>query len=173
MTTTAIGVNTASPGVALVLNTADGAQMPAGTTAQRPSAVNGLMRYNSDSAMMEFYVNGKWGQNSLKGVTMNVVNAHSGANYVITGYLPHNINVQSIVAFTSGGGAANVVIFWGAPSAIGVGASLSNVVANSTSTAPVTAIANNVIGAGNQIWAFVTTTGGLIVNNLVIALNYV
>lgn len=34
--------------------------MPAGTTAQRQSAVNGHQRYNSDLGAMEIYVQGQW-----------------------------------------------------------------------------------------------------------------
>ena len=35
--------------------------MPSGTTAQRPSAANGMLRYNEDDAAFEGYANGEWG----------------------------------------------------------------------------------------------------------------
>ena len=35
--------------------------MPAGTTGQRPTAVNGMIRYNSSEAKFEGYANGAWG----------------------------------------------------------------------------------------------------------------
>ena len=35
--------------------------MPSGTTAQRPSASNGMFRYNSDDAAFEGYADGEWG----------------------------------------------------------------------------------------------------------------
>ena len=35
--------------------------MPAGTTAQRPSPINGMFRYNSDDAAFEGYADGAWG----------------------------------------------------------------------------------------------------------------
>lgn len=39
----------------------DAVQMPAGTTAQRPTPVNGMIRYNSDNAEFEGYIAGAWG----------------------------------------------------------------------------------------------------------------
>jgi hypothetical protein len=36
-------------------------KMPAGTTAQRPTPVNGMFRYNSDDAAFEGYADGEWG----------------------------------------------------------------------------------------------------------------
>jgi len=35
-------------------------QVPSGTTAQRPTAANGMLRYNSDTYALEAYVNGSW-----------------------------------------------------------------------------------------------------------------
>ena len=43
----------------VVANTA--LTMPAGTTAQRPSPINGMFRYNSDDAAFEGYADGAWG----------------------------------------------------------------------------------------------------------------
>lgn len=34
--------------------------MPSGTTAQRPTGVNGMIRYNTTTARVEAYVNGAW-----------------------------------------------------------------------------------------------------------------
>lgn len=36
-------------------------KVPAGTTADRPTAVNGMIRYNSDESEFEGYANGAWG----------------------------------------------------------------------------------------------------------------
>jgi hypothetical protein len=36
-------------------------KLPAGTGAQRPTGVNGMLRYNSDDAQFEGYVDGAWG----------------------------------------------------------------------------------------------------------------
>lgn len=39
----------------------DAFQMPAGSTAERPTPVNGMLRYNSDDAAFEGYADGAWG----------------------------------------------------------------------------------------------------------------
>jgi hypothetical protein len=45
----------------LVNCTADTAVvLPSGTTAQRPTGVNGMIRYNSNTAVIEAYVNSTW-----------------------------------------------------------------------------------------------------------------
>ena len=51
-----------SPSFAGLTLTGTGAlQTPVGTTAQRPTAANGLFRYNSDDAQFEGYADGAWG----------------------------------------------------------------------------------------------------------------
>lgn len=44
-----LGINTATPAVGLSVNTTDAIRLAGGTTAQRPSAAAGYLRYNSDS----------------------------------------------------------------------------------------------------------------------------
>jgi len=44
-----LGINTATPAVGLSVNTTDAIRLAGGTTAQRPSAAVGYLRYNSDS----------------------------------------------------------------------------------------------------------------------------
>jgi hypothetical protein len=51
--TVAIAPNPTLPGTA-------GVALPSGTTAQRASASNGTLRYNSDTALLEAYLNGVW-----------------------------------------------------------------------------------------------------------------
>lgn len=41
--------------------------LPAGTTAQRPSAANGVIRYNSDTSSLDFVINGAY--QTIRGVT--------------------------------------------------------------------------------------------------------
>src|SRR5450755_3635721 len=38
----------------------DAVKLPVGTTAQRPTAINGMIRYNSSTPAVEAYVNGSW-----------------------------------------------------------------------------------------------------------------
>jgi hypothetical protein len=51
--TIAIASNPILPGTA-------GAALPSGTTAQRTAATNGTIRYNTDIALLEAYLNGSW-----------------------------------------------------------------------------------------------------------------
>jgi len=59
---TAITIGTASDDGAIMTFAGEGAiTLPSGSTAQRPSAANGMIRYNSDSAgAVEAYINGAW-----------------------------------------------------------------------------------------------------------------
>lgn len=64
-----IGVNTDSPSVSVHINTNDAIKFPSGNTAQRPTASNGMMRYNTESNVFEGYVNGGW--NTISNFTGN------------------------------------------------------------------------------------------------------
>ena len=58
-----IGVGTTTPAVTLDLTSnTDAVAMPSGTTAQRPTGVNGQIRYNSSDNAFEGYANGSWGE---------------------------------------------------------------------------------------------------------------
>lgn len=56
-----VGINTTGPSVSLDISTTDAVKLPAGTTAQRPTPTNGMLRYNSDDAAFEGYADGAWG----------------------------------------------------------------------------------------------------------------
>ena len=45
----------------VVLNALTSIKVPVGTTAQRPSGANGMLRYNSTDAQFEGYADGAWG----------------------------------------------------------------------------------------------------------------
>jgi hypothetical protein len=55
------GVTTAELAVLDGSSVTTALKMPAGTTAQRPTPVNGMLRYNSDDAAFEGYADGAWG----------------------------------------------------------------------------------------------------------------
>lgn len=44
----------------VICNSTGAIKVPTGTTAQRPTAVNGMIRYNSNSSRLEAYANGSW-----------------------------------------------------------------------------------------------------------------
>lgn len=52
--------STAAPAVGLDIRTTDAIQLASGTTAQRPAATNGMIRYNSDLNDIEGVINGTW-----------------------------------------------------------------------------------------------------------------
>src|SRR6056300_1744493 len=57
-----IGILQASPAVSLDVGSAtDAFFVPKGTTAQRPTGVDGYFRYNTDDAQFEGYADGAWG----------------------------------------------------------------------------------------------------------------
>ena len=55
-----IGINNTSPSVSLDISATDAIKLPVGTTAQRPSAADGLMRLNTTTNQFEGYQNGNW-----------------------------------------------------------------------------------------------------------------
>jgi hypothetical protein len=61
-----VGIGTNNPTVALDVGGTTAIKMPVGTTAQRPTAADGMMRLNSTTGKIEYY-NGGW--NSLGGVS--------------------------------------------------------------------------------------------------------
>lgn len=56
-----VGIGTTSPAVSLDVDATDAIQVPAGTTAQRPTAANGMLRYSTTDNQFEGYVGGAWG----------------------------------------------------------------------------------------------------------------
>ena len=46
--------------MALEIQNVDYLQYPAGTTAQRPTPTTGMMRFNTDTALMEYYNGTAW-----------------------------------------------------------------------------------------------------------------
>lgn len=56
-----VGIGTLSPSVSLDVDATDAIQVPAGTTAQRPTAANGMLRYSTTDNQFEGYADGAWG----------------------------------------------------------------------------------------------------------------
>ncbi|MCB0379532.1 MAG: hypothetical protein KDD33_13655, partial [Bdellovibrionales bacterium] len=55
-----VGIGTTSPAATLDISGTDAVIVPQGTTAQRPTGENGMIRYNSSTNKMEAYENGGW-----------------------------------------------------------------------------------------------------------------
>ena len=60
VTNSFVGVGTATPSRQLHISGTGALRLPSGTDAQRGTAANGDIRYNSDQAQIEGYVNGAW-----------------------------------------------------------------------------------------------------------------
>jgi len=61
-----VGINDITPDYTLDIEGTDAIKVPSGTDAERPTAVNGLIRYNTDSGSFEGYASDAW--SSLGGV---------------------------------------------------------------------------------------------------------
>ena len=55
-----VGIGTDTPSVKLDINSTDAIKIPVGTTAQRPTAANGMLRLNTTTAQFEGYQNSAW-----------------------------------------------------------------------------------------------------------------
>ena len=75
--------------------------MPAGTTAQQPSGVNGMIRYNSSDERLEAFENSAWGILGGAGIAKTVL-IHTAAGDVTVAVTDHIIVVNK----TSGAATA-------------------------------------------------------------------
>lgn len=57
-----VGIKTASPAISFDITATDAIKIPVGTTAQRPTAATGQIRYNSSNSQFEGYNGTAWGQ---------------------------------------------------------------------------------------------------------------
>lgn len=55
-----VGIGTTNPQVALDINATDAIRLPRGTTAQRPTGATGMLRFNTDEAVLEVYDGANW-----------------------------------------------------------------------------------------------------------------
>ena len=89
-----------------------GILVPSGTTAQRPTASTGLLRYNSTNSNIEFYIGASW-VNFLPVVvtspTTNQVVSYNGTNWVNTSIIGTNAS-GNIGVTPSGGGTSWTLI---------------------------------------------------------------
>lgn len=85
--------STSSPAYSIETSTTDAYKLPVGTTGQRPTAITGLIRYNSDNNVIEFYNGTTWvslNTSSLPGGTSGQTLRHDGSTWVATSFLYNN-----------------------------------------------------------------------------------
>jgi hypothetical protein len=102
-TITSTGDITLTPGSqSVVINSTGGLKIPVGTTAQRPTASAGKIRYNSDTTSFEGYNGSNWivlnGVQDLDGDTKITAEATPGAN---DNTIRFNVSGSTIVDITS------------------------------------------------------------------------
>ena len=89
-----IGINDSSPSYGLDINATDAVKVPVGTTAQRPTAATGQIRFNNTTTEFEGYNGSAWG-GLASGVPVGTILAHA-ANTPPTGFLECNgSNIKS------------------------------------------------------------------------------
>ena len=137
------GNGAANPTVALASNPilpgSASVTVPIGTTAQRPTPVNGMLRYNTDLLAFEGYANGTWQGAVIGGVTsINVSGGTTGLTFSGGPVTTAGVLTMSGTLGVANGGT-------GATDAAGARANLSAAV----------------LGANNDITSMTGVTGGI------------
>jgi hypothetical protein len=100
-----VGIGTTTPSVSLDINRTDAVKVPVGTTAQRPTGADGMVRYNSSTSVLEGYTGGAW--RSVATVDTGYRLKGPVLAYVSNGtYTPSDTNVRAVFVEVMGGGGA-------------------------------------------------------------------
>jgi hypothetical protein len=92
-----VGINSTSPQVQFDIVGTDAIHIPVGTNAQRPTGVNGYIRYNTDISSFEgFGPGGQWG--TLGGVSDPLTNTYISAELTPSS---HDSNIRFVVGGTT------------------------------------------------------------------------
>ncbi len=99
-----VGIGVADPDCKLEVGGTDAMSVPSGTTAQRPTARNGMMRYNSTNAEMEAYEDGEW----AKLQTTTTIRYRYARYRVSTSLISHHPRFARVWVTDSNGNKYNV-----------------------------------------------------------------
>ena len=84
----------------VVINNTQSLVIPVGTTSQRPTGANGMVRYNTDNSRYEGYANGYWtnlgGVQSVDGKTYITSESSPGAGNNVINFYANNVNTAYI-----------------------------------------------------------------------------
>lgn len=143
-----VGVNTASPSVTFHVSSNDAIMLPAGNTAQRPTAANGMLRYNSDTTTLEVHANGAWGSITDDATaTSNTFVSNSTALSVVAG--GSNVIVANSTALFVIAGGSNVIV---------ANSTVTSIKANNTDAIFANSTALIIYAVGGQIANSVSNT---------------
>ena len=94
-----VGIGSTSPVVSLDLSQkTDAVALPSGTTGQRPTGVNGEIRYNSSTSTLEAFANGAWTPLNGAGVTINSSGRLTGTGTSLS-YTPYKGNLKTTALY--------------------------------------------------------------------------
>jgi hypothetical protein len=103
-----VGIGTTAPAVSLDVGTStNGIRLPNGTTAQRPTGANGMIRYNSTIEGVEEYRGGAW--HNLSGT----FSGSGGTTYTSGVYTIHKFTSSGGITFNSAGQVDVLVVAGG------------------------------------------------------------
>jgi hypothetical protein len=95
-----VGIGETNPSVTLDISATDAVQMPAGTTAQRPTGANGMIRYNSDDGSFEGYADGAWGAIGGGGDTQTATTTSTTQTAIATYTASSSLGIEITVIAT-------------------------------------------------------------------------
>ena len=98
-----VGIGIDDPDCKLEVGGTDAIHVPSGTTAQRPTAANGMMRYNTTNAEMEAYEDGDW----VKLHTTTATRYRYARYRVSTGLISHHPRFARVWVTDSSGAKYN------------------------------------------------------------------
>ena len=101
-----VGVGTTSPGAELHVAGTGAIVLPSGTTAQQPTGVTGMIRFNVTMKKLEFYTGTVWS-------VIGSVNAIGGTVTNVGGYTVHTFTSSATFTVISGGDVEYLVVAGG------------------------------------------------------------
>lgn len=105
VTSNSVGINKRVPSYTLDLTSTGGIRGAVGTTAQRPTAANGVFRLNTDLSIYEGYMGSNWRQMSFPVGTTNYTLRFDGSTWVTSNSFT---NTNTVVALNASGAQLNV-----------------------------------------------------------------
>lgn len=106
-----VGIGNGAPTVSLTFGTTDAVQLPSGNNStQRPTAANGMVRYNSTNGVYEFVYTSSWDSHFRLNATGQVVNggafittANNGIKNATTGAFTVNCSLSPLQSLITNG----------------------------------------------------------------------